>query len=80
MGYDNKTGCEDIFVWAIADLFNSNSYIEWRGEEGEQWRWEFGGGDPLRSLAASIAWGEAQEMEPHKYGLIPVGSVPVFDI
>jgi len=77
LGYDNKTGCEDTFIWAIADLFDTGSYIEWQGEEGERWRWDFGGGDPLLQREGEITWSDSQEMEPHEYGLVPLGHVPL---
>lgn len=35
--YDNKTGQEDLFLEAAAPFAMEGSYIEWRGEDGEQW-------------------------------------------
>jgi hypothetical protein len=42
--YDNKTGCEDVFLWAISDLFAEGGRMIWVGEDSERWLWEFGGG------------------------------------
>ena len=46
VGYGNKTGCEDLFFWAISDLF-FDGHIHWMGEDGERWRWEFGNGKKM---------------------------------
>ena len=40
--YDNKTGQEDLFLEAISDLCTTDSYLVWRGEDGDSWRQEFG--------------------------------------
>ena len=40
--YDNKTGQEDLFLEAISDLCTKDSYLVWRGEDGDSWRQEFG--------------------------------------
>jgi len=37
--YDNKTGQEQLFIDEVADLFTQESYMTWRGEEGEFWQW-----------------------------------------
>ena len=39
--YDNKTGQEDIFFQALAMYLHPSSVIEWRGEDGLQYRWVF---------------------------------------
>ena len=62
--YDNKTGCEDVFIWAIADLFEADNYMTWRGEDGLQWRWQFGGGQPMRYSNGSVVWNEESLYEP----------------
>lgn len=36
--YDNKMGQEDLFLEAIAPFVKRNSYIIWRGEDGEHWK------------------------------------------
>jgi hypothetical protein len=40
-GYHNKTGCERVLMAAIAHLVEPGSEMEWRGEEGEQYKWSF---------------------------------------
>jgi hypothetical protein len=37
--YDNKTGQEELFLDAVKNLVNPDSFITWMGEEGEMWRW-----------------------------------------
>ena len=41
LGYDNKTGNEDVFFLAMAPYVEAGSYIMWRGEDGATWAWEF---------------------------------------
>jgi hypothetical protein len=37
--YDSKIGQEELFLTEIADLVPSDSFIKWRGEDGEHWMW-----------------------------------------
>ena len=55
--YDSKTGCEDIFIWYISDLFRK-SYMEWETEDGLRYVWTFGDGKKL----------EVSEQEPPVFG------------
>lgn len=41
--YDGKTGKEEYFLKAVAHLVAPGSSIEWRGEDGWQWRLDFDG-------------------------------------
>jgi hypothetical protein len=41
--YDNKIGSEQLFFSAIAPWVAQDSYIDWRGEDGAEWRWSFDG-------------------------------------
>lgn len=41
--YDNKTGAEDLFFQTIAKYVEKDSFIDWRGEDGAEWRWAFDG-------------------------------------
>lgn len=38
-GYDSKIGQEQLFIDEVADLFTDGSYMVWRGEDSEIWRW-----------------------------------------
>lgn len=53
--YDNKTGQEDLFLAALAPFVQADSYITWRGEEGELFRHEFNGRAML-TRESSIVW------------------------
>lgn len=54
--YDAKAGAEDLFVQTVADLFEPDTYMQWRGEEGEQWRWEFTGTKEIIHKEAVVTW------------------------
>lgn len=44
LSYDDKTGCEEEFLAALAPIVEEGSYIEWEGEEhGDFYRYEFDG-------------------------------------
>jgi hypothetical protein len=62
--YSNKTGCEDTFIWAISDLFKAHSHMVWMGEDGDYYRWEFGGGDKMISQTGRLTWSESETFEP----------------
>lgn len=39
--YDDKTGCEDIFLEALAPFYdrtNGEPFVEWHGEDDDEWR------------------------------------------
>jgi hypothetical protein len=37
--YDNKTGAEELFIGALAPFVKDGSFICWRGEDGDEWRY-----------------------------------------
>jgi hypothetical protein len=45
--YDSKTGHESLFLSALAPFVRDGSHIDWQGEEGEHFRYEFSGGRML---------------------------------
>lgn len=45
--YDSKTGQESLFLSALAPFVRDGSHIDWQGEEGEHFRYEFSGGRML---------------------------------
>ena len=65
--YDNKQGCEDVFLWAISDLCNEGSSAAWVGEEGDRWLWEFGGGQKVVERTGRIIYEDPQEFQPTNY-------------
>jgi hypothetical protein len=54
-GYDSKMGQEDLFLDALCPLFTEDSYLVWRGEDGDLWRNEFGGKVTVHKTA-EIRW------------------------
>ena len=55
MFYDNKCGDEEHFFKALAPCIADGSYINWRGEDGDLWRWEFEGGT-MRTRRGGVVW------------------------
>jgi hypothetical protein len=55
LSYDSKTGCEEIFLKALAPFMRNGSYINWRGEEGELYRYEFQEGQ-MRQLTGNVTY------------------------
>jgi hypothetical protein len=53
--YDNKSGCQETFLGALAPYVKDGSYINWQGESGELYRNEFSGGRMLEREGA-VAW------------------------
>ena len=67
MSYDNKTGCEDVFLNACAPFMRSGSYIAFRGEDGEMWRYKFVGGK-MYVQGSKVTWTGTTEFEPFNIG------------
>lgn len=61
--YNSKTGQEDLFLAVMAPFTKDGSYIEWRGEDGEQWRYSIREGRMFRE-ECEIVWANAQ---PYTY-------------
>ena len=43
VGYDSKTGQEELFLATIAHFVEPGSAIDWRGEDDAIWRYQFDG-------------------------------------
>lgn len=56
LGYDSKTGQEDLFLDTIADLCTDDSYLVWRGEDGAMWKDTYG--SKRRHYDAQVDWVE----------------------
>lgn len=52
--YDKKTGSEDVFMHFLAPFIEAGSFINWRGEDGGMWRWEFDGTTVERKTAQTL--------------------------
>jgi hypothetical protein len=59
--FDCKIGDEAILLTAIAPYFKDGSYIEWRGEEGETWKYIFTDGKILEQQGV-IVWEDMDEV------------------
>lgn len=55
IGYDNKIGQEHLFFEAIGHLVEEGSYITWRGEDNDIWRWFFDG-SRMEIQQARVIW------------------------
>lgn len=56
VSYDNKSGCEEEFMAALAPVVEKGSYIEWEGESyGDLYRYEFDG-ESMRILTGEVTW------------------------
>jgi len=54
--YDNKTGAEGHFFEAIAPFVQDGSFIEWRGEDGSEYRWLFTNGTCSEQTVVTKVW------------------------
>jgi len=52
--YNSKIGDEYHFFSAIAPLVKQGSYISWRGEDGEEWRWFFNNSEMITQQATKV--------------------------
>lgn len=69
-GYSSKTGQEDLFLAVMAPFTKDGSYIEWRGEDGELWKFEVRNGRMFRS-ESEIIWTNSQPYTYWHYDLEP---------
>lgn len=54
--YNNKTGQEDLFLAVVAPFVSNGSYTEWRGEDGELWRYTVTNGRLTVQTPMQIQW------------------------
>lgn len=59
-GYDDKHGNEDIFLQFLAPFIAHGSSMEWRGEEGERWRYTFEAGKMVL-WEENLMWRKAED-------------------
>lgn len=55
--YDSKIGNEDHFFEELAPFVEAGSFIEWRGEDGAEWRWFFDGKTAITQTVVEKVWG-----------------------
>ncbi len=54
--YNNKTGQEDLFMAVVAPFLEDGSFTQWRGEDGEVWRYTVSGGKLTVQTPLEIQW------------------------
>lgn len=57
VGYNSKTGQEDLFLAVVAPFVKDESYTQWRGEDGELWRYTVSRGVLTVQTPLDIQWG-----------------------
>jgi len=66
--YNNKTGQEDMFLAVVAPFVEKDSYTQWRGEDGEVWRFtvDYKGRLTVQTPRA-IQWGDHEDLRVYSY-------------
>lgn len=60
--YDNKTGNEEIFFFAMAPYVKDGSTVTWVGEDHQSWIWEFADGTLYLRSVQMVPAGERSEI------------------
>jgi hypothetical protein len=55
--YNSKVGQEDLFMAVVAPFVKDESYTQWRGEDGEIWRYVVSHGVLTVQTPLDIQWG-----------------------
>jgi hypothetical protein len=66
-GYNNKTGQEDLFLAVVAPFVKDESYTQWRGEDGELWRYTVSRGVLTVQTPLDIQWGYPENFRVAKF-------------
>lgn len=66
-GYNNKTGQEDLFLAVVAPFVKDESYTQWRGEDGELWRYTVSRGVLTVQTPLDIQWGYPEPFRATAY-------------
>jgi hypothetical protein len=66
-GYNNKTGQEDLFLAVVAPFVKDESYTQWRGEDGELWRYTVSRGKLMVQTPLDIQWGYPENFRATAY-------------
>lgn len=70
IGYDSKTGQEDLFLGVMAPFTAAGSYMNWIGEDGAQFRFEIRDG-VMWKAEAQIKWSDWERYSYHHISLDP---------
>lgn len=55
LSYSSKIGQEALFLETMAPFVRDGSYINWQGEDGEHFRYEFSNGS-MRQMEGRVVW------------------------
>ena len=67
-GFDNKTCQEEMYLAVVAPFVEKGSYTEWRGEDGEMYRFTVDyKGQLTVQTPREIQWGENEVLHVHSY-------------
>jgi hypothetical protein len=65
--YNNKTGQEDLFLAVVAPFVENGSYTQWRGEDGEVWRYTVTDGKLTVQTPREIQWNYPEKYRVTKF-------------
>lgn len=65
--YNNKTGQEDLFLAVVAPFVEDGSFTQWRGEDGELWRYTVSGGKLTVQTPLDIQWRSPEAFRVAKF-------------
>lgn len=67
-GFDNKTCQEEMYLAVVAPFVEKGSYTQWRGEDGELYRFTVDyKGHLTVQTPREIQWGENEVLHVHSY-------------
>ena len=69
IGYDSKTGQEDLFLSVVAPFVTDGSYTEWRGEDDLRYRFTVRDGR-LTTQSAVVQWTAPESLAISHYGSV----------
>lgn len=62
LSFDRKCGDERTLLGNLAKFFSDGDFIDWSGEEGEVWRYQFEGGQ-MKEMVGVFTWREIDSTE-----------------
>jgi hypothetical protein len=65
--FDNKTCQEEMYLAVVAPFVESGSYTQWRGEDGEMYRFTVRYGKLTVQTPREIQWGEHETLHVYSY-------------
>ena len=66
-GFDNKTCQEEMYLAVVAPFVADGSYTQWRGEDGEMYRFTVNRGKLTVQTPREIQWGEHETLNVYSY-------------